>query len=170
MWVAYSTDPIASDRSKRRVKLPFLVAVRRPARFGAASRLPGEGEAVMPGSILIVDDYPPIRHLLRSCIEQSTDWQVCGEAEDGEAAVEKVKQLHPDVVILDFQIPVMNGLETARRISQLALNTAMVMFTMHNEEQLLNEARAAGIKDVVSKSDSVVNHLLASLRKLRSEQ
>jgi DNA-binding NarL/FixJ family response regulator len=124
----------------------------------------------MPCSILIVDDYPPIRHLLRSCIEQNTDWQVCGEAENGRVAVEKVRQMHPDMVILDFQMPVMNGLEAARRISKFALDTAMVMFTMHLNEQLLNDARAAGIKDVVSKSDSLVNRLLASLRKIRSEQ
>jgi|SRR5882724_5885593 len=124
----------------------------------------------MPCSILIVDDYAPIRHLLRLCIEQNTDWQVCGEAENGRVAVEKVKQMHPDMVILDFQMPVMNGLEAARRISKLALDTAMVMFTTHLNEQLLNDAGAAGIKDVVSKSDSLVNRLLASLRKIRSEQ
>jgi DNA-binding NarL/FixJ family response regulator len=122
----------------------------------------------MSCSILIVDDYPPIRRLLRSCIEQNTDWQVCGEAENGKVAVEKVEQLHPDLVILDYEMPVMNGLEAARRISSLALNTAMVMFTMHNENQLLIDARAAGIKDVVSKSEGITNRLLASLRKVRA--
>jgi DNA-binding NarL/FixJ family response regulator len=77
-------------------------------------------------------------------------------------AVQKVKELHPDVVILDFQMPVMNGIEAARQIALLAPRTAVVMLTMHNVEELSNQARAAGIKDVLSKSD-VGDHLLASL-------
>ncbi len=74
----------------------------------------------MSGTVLIVDDSPVIRHALRSCIEQTTAWQVCGEAENGKIAVEKVKTLHPDVVILDLQMPVMDGLEAAGQIYQLA--------------------------------------------------
>jgi DNA-binding NarL/FixJ family response regulator len=115
-------------------------------------------------SILIVDDSELIRHLLRSCIEENTEWQVCGEAENGQLAVEKVTELHPDVVILDFQMPVMNGIEAARQITHIAPNTAMVMFTMHDCEELRQDARAAGIRDVLSKSDHLGDHLLASLR------
>ena len=118
----------------------------------------------MSYSILIVDDSDLIRRLLRSCIEQNTDWQVCGEAENGKAAVQKVEKLHPDVVILDYQMPVMNGIEAARRISLIAPNTAMVMFTMHNCDELQQDARSAGIGDVLSKSDRLGDHLLASLR------
>ena len=86
------------------------------------------------------------------------------EAENGKLAVERVKELHPDVVILDFQMPVMDGLEAARQIAQLAPKTAMVMLTMHNCEHLAQDAQAAGIKDVLSKSDEVADHLIASLR------
>jgi YesN/AraC family two-component response regulator len=85
-------------------------------------------EGGLPYTILLVDDSPMIRRLLRFLIEHNTDWHVCGEAENGKAAVEQVEQLHPDLVILDFQMPVMNGLEAAQQISQLAPNTAMVMF------------------------------------------
>src|SRR5579864_2307359 len=109
----------------------------------------------MPYSILIVDDSSLVRRLIRSCIEASGTWQVCGEAENGKVAVEKVKNLHPDIVILDFQMPVMNGLEAARQIAQLAPNTAMVMLTMHNCEHLARDAQAAGMKDVLSKSAEV---------------
>jgi DNA-binding NarL/FixJ family response regulator len=123
----------------------------------------------MSHTILIVDDSPLMRHSLRYCIEQTSDWQVCGEAENGKVAVEKVKELKPDAVILDLQMPVMNGLEAARRITRLAPNTAMVMFTMHNCEQLLKDAQAAGIKDVLSKSNGGAEHLLASLRNACSE-
>lgn len=74
----------------------------------------------MSYTVLIVDDNVLIRHALHSSIEQTRDWQVCGEAENGKVAVEKVKQLHPDVVILDLQMPFMNGLEVAGQINSLA--------------------------------------------------
>jgi CheY-like chemotaxis protein len=71
-------------------------------------------------SILIVDDDTLVRGLIRSYIEAHAAWRVCGEAENGKVAVEKVKDLHPDVVILDFQMPIMNELEAARQIALLA--------------------------------------------------
>jgi len=120
----------------------------------------------LPHTILIVDDNATIRRSLRCWIEQESDWQVCGEAENGELAVDKVKELHPDIVILDLQMPVMNGLEAARQITLLAPGTAIVMFTMYTGGQLLKDARAAGITDVVSKSDRLEDHLLASLKKV----
>ena len=119
----------------------------------------------MPLKILIVDDSPPIRHLLRFFIEHSTDWEVC-EAENGEIAIERVVQLHPDAVILDLSMPVMNGLDAAREISRIAPAVQMVMFTMHSSEQLRREAEAAGIKEVISKTDTIAGHLLASVRNL----
>jgi len=115
-------------------------------------------------SILIVDDSALIRQSLRSCLEQDPDWRVCGEAEDGKVAVEKVKELRPDLVILDLQMPVMDGLAAAREISAVAPKTAMVMFTMHSDWRLLKAARAVGIRDVVSKSEGIADHLFASLR------
>jgi DNA-binding NarL/FixJ family response regulator len=120
----------------------------------------------MPLRILIVDDSASIRHLLRFFIEHNTDWQVCGEAENGQIAVEKVAKLHPHAVILDLSMPVMNGLEAAREIARIDPNVQMVMFTMHTSEQLRKDAEAAGIKAVISKSDTIGDHLLASLRTL----
>ena len=117
----------------------------------------------MSNTILIVDDSAIIRHTLRACIEQKSGWKVCGEAENGKVAVQKVRELQPDLVILDFQMPVMNGLDAARQITTIAPDTPMVMFTMHSCEELLRDAKAAGIKDVFSKSDGVPEHLLASL-------
>ena len=100
----------------------------------------------MSFTILIVDDSDLIRHALRSCIEKNTEWQICGEAENGQVAVDKVQELSPNVVIMDFQMPVMNGIDAARRITKSAPNTAIVMLTMHNGEQLRREARSAGIQ------------------------
>lgn len=86
-------------------------------------------------SILIVDDNAVMRRLVRSHIEANSEWDVCGEAENGLIAIERVKELRPDLVILDFQMPVMNGLEAAREIARLAPDTAIVMLTMHNSDQ-----------------------------------
>jgi DNA-binding NarL/FixJ family response regulator len=120
----------------------------------------------MPLKILIVDDSSPIRHLLRFFIEHNTDWEVCGEAENGLIAVGKVAELKPNAVILDLSMPVMNGLEAAREISLLNPSVQMVMFTMHTNEQLRKDAEAVGIKDVISKADTIKGHLLASLKNI----
>src|SRR5258708_31314960 len=98
----------------------------------------------MPLRIQIADDSPAIRRLLRFFIEHNTDWQVCGEADNGQIAVEKVAKLKPHAVILDLSMPVMNGLEAAREITRIAPNVQMVMFTMHTTDQLLKDAQAAG--------------------------
>ena len=115
---------------------------------------------------LVVDDSPVIRSLIRFCIEQRTNWQVCGEAENGEVVVGKVAELNPDVVILDLQMPVMNGLDAAREIGRKAPNIPMLMLTMHYSEQLLRAAEAVGIKDVCSKLDGLPDRLIAAIQKI----
>jgi DNA-binding NarL/FixJ family response regulator len=116
----------------------------------------------MPFKILIVDDSAVIRHCLRSCIEQNPKIVVCGEAENGQVAIDKVKELNPDVVILDWQMPVMNGLEAARQIAQLAPNASMALLTLHSEDEILRLAEAVGVQRVFSKSEKLV-HLVAWL-------
>jgi two-component system, chemotaxis family, chemotaxis protein CheY len=118
----------------------------------------------MKHTVLIVDDNTLIRSSLRSWIDGNADFQVCGEAENGMVAVQKVEEMHPDIVILDLQMPVMDGLEAARKISNIAPGTAMVMFTMHPSRELLKVAQAVGVRDVVSKTDRLSEHLLLALR------
>jgi DNA-binding NarL/FixJ family response regulator len=113
---------------------------------------------------LIVDDNPLVRQLLRTCIAHDSYWEICGEAQNGMEAVKKVRELKPDVVILDLQMPVMNGLEAARQIKVLAPKTAMVMFTINCYPQLIAEARAAGISHVISKTDLLAESLLPALK------
>ena len=120
----------------------------------------------MTHTILIVDDSSTVRSSLRRWIETNPDFHVCGEAENGEVAIAKVIEMHPDIVILDLQMPVMDGLDAARHISQLAPNTAMVMFTMHPSGELLKVARALGVRDVVSKTDHLSDSLLVALRQI----
>src|ERR1700680_4062055 len=107
-----------------------------------ASYPPRHAGSKMPLRILIVDDSPPIRHLLRFFIARNTNWQVCGEAENGLIAIEKVIQLKPDAAILDLSMPVMNGLDAAREISRIAPAVQMVMFTMHTNNQLRKDAQS----------------------------
>ena len=123
----------------------------------------------MAYTILLVDDSPVVRHFLRSSIDANSDWKVCGEAENGAIAIEMVRELHPDVVILDLQMPVMGGLEAARRIAGIAPSTIMLMFTMHTCEQLSREAEAAGIKHVFSKSNGSAG-VIASLNEFAFER
>lgn len=115
-------------------------------------------------TVLIVDDNSMIRSLLRSCFQNSADWNVCGEAENGKMAVEKVEELHPDIVLLDFEMPVMNGLEAARQIARMAPKTALIMFTLHASTELTRLASEAGIKSVLSKSDVRPDNLMDSLK------
>jgi DNA-binding NarL/FixJ family response regulator len=114
-------------------------------------------------SVLIVDDNALLRSLLRTCIEKDPEWKVCGEAENGKIAITKVQELQPDVVILDLQMPVMNGLEAARRIHEFAPQTTMLMFTIHSSPQLVQAAQAAGIKEVISKTGQLTERLLPAL-------
>lgn len=144
---------------------PFLDAVRNgPERLPRQLPAKGPRSDRLSYSILIVDDSAPLRRSLRYWIEQDKTWTICGEAENGKVAVDKVKELRPDVVILDLDMPVMNGLEAGREIARIAPATSMVMFTMHSSEQLVKAARAVGIKEVVSKSGGDLNHLLAALK------
>ncbi len=117
----------------------------------------------MSHKILIVDDSALIRHSVRACIERNTQWEVCGEAENGRVAIEKVRQLHPDVVILDWQMPVMNGLDAAREITRIDPSAIMLMITLHDSGGLTLDAHAVGISEVLSKTDGVADHLIASL-------
>jgi DNA-binding NarL/FixJ family response regulator len=104
-------------------------------------------------SILIVDDSPVVRHALRSSLEECPDWIVCGEAGDGQEAIEKSKELNPDLVILDLSMPGMDGLAAARELNRTQPAVLLLMFTTFNSPNLEKEAMAAGCAGVISKSD-----------------
>ena len=120
--------------------------------------------------VLIVDDNAFIRHSLRLCIEREPGWRVCAEAENGEIAVAAAKKLLPDVVILDWQMPVMDGLEAARQIGIVCPKTAMVMLTLHDSDKIAEEAHSVGIRQVLSKTDAVPRRLLSWIKELPCAQ
>ena len=117
-------------------------------------------------NILLVDDSSIIRRGLRLFIERQTDWEVCGEAENGQQAVEMVKRLSPDVVILDLAMPVMNGLDAARHIRMFAPDAYILLFTLQAYPQLVEEAQKVGINQVLSKDGEVATTVLGAVRSL----
>lgn len=104
--------------------------------------------------ILIVDDNPLVRHAVRAIFEAHSDFQVCGEASDGRDAISKTQELHPDLVILDMAMPVMNGIEAARILSTMMPQVFLILLTAHDLAFFEPEARAAGINVVLSKDEA----------------
>jgi DNA-binding NarL/FixJ family response regulator len=111
-----------------------------------------EGESHLV-RILVVDDNPAVRRYLRAALEQQSIDHVCEEARTGGEALQRVKDTVFDVVLLDLQMPDLNGLDVARIISQLFPEMPILMVTIHLSEQLNIEARNAGIRNVCDKSD-----------------
>jgi DNA-binding NarL/FixJ family response regulator len=104
--------------------------------------------------ILIVDDHEIVRQGVRTILKHSRpDWEICGEATDGEQAIEAVKSLKPDVVILDVTMPNMNGLEATPKILKHS-NAHVLIFTMHESERIANEVGSVGAHGYVQKSQA----------------
>jgi|SRR6185312_4162060 len=105
--------------------------------------------------ILVADDHEIVREGIRTLISRSRpEWKICGEAKDGEEAVEATKKEKPDVIILDITMPKVSGLEAASQIAALDLGTRILIFTMHDSERLHAEAREAQAQGVVLKSQA----------------
>lgn len=106
-------------------------------------------------SVLIVDDHEAIRRTLRLRFEALPDFFVCGEAVNGVDAVEKAQQCTPDLVILDFAMPDMNGLETATALKFMLPAARLYLLTAHSNRELELAARDAGINAVYSKYEDL---------------
>ena len=116
--------------------------------------------------ILVVDDNPSVRRYLRGVLEQQDTWQVCDEARNGQEAVDRFQDIRPDVIVLDFQMPEMNGLDAARIITKLSPGMPILLVTLYLSKQLSEEARKGGARGACAKTDisSVVDGVGALLR------
>jgi DNA-binding NarL/FixJ family response regulator len=103
--------------------------------------------------ILIADDSTPVRSGLRTLLGLNSDWQICGEAVDGADAVEKTRQLAPDLILMDFSMPQMDGVQAAREIAKSGTKIPILLFTLNLSPQLMELARNAGLRGAMSKSE-----------------
>ena len=102
--------------------------------------------------ILIADDQPIIRGMVRSTLEKVPHFEVCAEAVDGAKAIEQAHRLKPDVVVLNVTMPVLNGFEAARGIKAILPETAIVILSSHADQCFVEAAKKIGVRSYVAKS------------------
>jgi len=115
--------------------------------------------------ILLADDHEMVRKGLRVTIEGQHGWEICGEARTGREAVAKTRELHPDIVVMDFTMPELNGLEATRQIRAAFPRTEVLILSMHDSEQLVREMLVAGARGYMLKTDAG-EFLVAALQAL----
>jgi DNA-binding NarL/FixJ family response regulator len=117
--------------------------------------------------ILIADDHPIVRKGLRLSIEEDPGLKVVAEASDGEEALALVKKLHPQIAVLDIDMPRLDGLGVAREIARLKLETQIIFLTFHADEDLFRTAMSLGSRGYILK-DSASQEIVAGLRSVAS--
>src|SRR5215510_11395620 len=109
----------------------------------------------MVKSVLIAEDHALLRQAIRSLFDAQQDFEVCGDAENGKEAVEMAQVLHPDLIVLDLSMPVMNGVEAAHALRRCLPETTIVVFSEYSDLLSELEARSEGISALVSKREPV---------------
>lgn len=106
--------------------------------------------------VLVADDHPIFRHGLCMLINAEKDLVLAGEAENGVIALEQVEKSNPDVIILDLDMPIMDGVETARNLQQNFPKIKIIFLTMHKDREILNILKPLNIKGYVLKDSAVI--------------
>jgi DNA-binding NarL/FixJ family response regulator len=119
--------------------------------------------------ILIADDHEVVRHGLRQILETQPGWEVVAEAADGKEAVAKAIETVPDVAVIDYSLPILNGVEVTRQIRRRLPRTEVLIFTMHDNEALVTQLLQAGARGYLLKSDAN-RHLVAAIEALASHK
>ena len=112
--------------------------------------------------IMIVDDHDAVRRGVRTLVESRANYCVVGEASNGREAMELAKESQPDIIILDYSIPELNGLDLSHQLKRVSPRIEILIYTMHDREELIAEILHAGVRGFVLKSDTE-KHLLAAL-------
>ena len=115
--------------------------------------------------ILIADDHDVVRSGLRSILEAHPGWEIVAEAADGKEAILKANEAKPDIAVLDYSLPLVNGVEATRQICARLPSTEVLIFTMHDNEALIEELLKAGARGYLLKSDAN-RHLIAAIESL----
>jgi DNA-binding NarL/FixJ family response regulator len=119
--------------------------------------------------IVIADDHDAIRRLLREILESEDNWVVCGEASDGVEVIERTRDLHPDIVVMDIMMPRRNGFEATREIARIAPGVAVLVTTLYEFPELWRQARDAGAQGCVLKTESA-RFLIPAVKSVISHQ
>jgi DNA-binding NarL/FixJ family response regulator len=129
--------------------------IRAPA-VGRILTLPGRTDERVFGMtrILIADDHDVVRRGLRAILESRPGWTVVAEASDGRQAIDQALQTRPDVAIIDYGLPLLNGSEVTRQIRERLPKTEVLVFTMHDSDAVLQEVLQAGARGFLLKSDA----------------
>jgi DNA-binding NarL/FixJ family response regulator len=107
----------------------------------------------MHSRILIADDHAGVRKMLKLIVETQTGWEVCGEAENGQEAVDMASDLRPNLIIMDLAMPVMDGIRASRAISTAMPAVPILMHTLHYSAELELEAKKVGVRRVLAKAE-----------------
>ena len=119
--------------------------------------------------ILIADDHEVVRKGVRALLERRPEWEVCGEAETGRAAISDVRKLKPDIILLDVSMPDLNGLEALPEILKVQPDAKVAMLTVHESAEVVGQAMSAGASGMVSKSDAA-RDLIRAVEALSRQQ
>ena len=111
-------------------------------------------ESIHTLRILIADDHALVRRGVRNLLSHRPEWHVVCEAVNGLEAVEKARDLQPDVAILDFSMPLLDGSAAAKQIMQASPSTAIVVLTMHDSDEVIREVLRSGARGLVLKTDA----------------
>jgi DNA-binding NarL/FixJ family response regulator len=117
--------------------------------------------------VLIADDHEMVRLGLCTLLEESRHIEVCAQAKNGQEAVEKARQVRPDLIILDITMPVLGGVEAAQQIGVLLPDVPILFYSMHNTHQVIAIAKSVGAKGFVAK-DQMAATLLEAVDALRN--
>jgi len=117
--------------------------------------------------ILIVDDSDSTRGLVREFLQSRPDFEVCGEAADGLEGIAKGRDLKPDLIVLDYSLPRINGLQVAVMLHEIVPQTPIILFTFYKDVIPLRMAQASGVASIISKSDQLTT-LADEVRRLTS--
>jgi DNA-binding NarL/FixJ family response regulator len=119
--------------------------------------------------ILIADDHDVVRSGVRRAVEAQPNWQVVAEAADGKEAVQKAMETKPDIAVIDYSLPLINGVDATRQIRAAQPRTEVLIFTMHDNEAVIQEVLKAGARGYLVKTDAQ-RHLIGAIEALAAHK
>lgn len=126
--------------------------------------------ALAPLNILIADDHPLIRKIVRATLKREPRFNVVGEAENGLEAVQKSEELRPDVLLLDITMPVLNGFEAARRLRERLPELRIIILSADADQRFIDEAKKIGVRAYVPKSEASLSLVKAIEAAMKTDQ